>query len=219
MADERESARLVSLNVGEPVPIAHGSKEVISGIFKRSSTLAHAISLTGVQGDGQGDTIHHGGVDKAACVYLERQYAYWEDLYGRPFEYGAFGENFTLSDWTEDDICIGDIIEAGDVVFQVSQPRQPCFKLGIRHQMPELPELVRNQGNTGFYFRVLQEGTMQVGTIFTITKKHAARKTIAEANRVMYTDKEDIKGIEQLLSVKELAKSWQDQLGSRLKRL
>jgi len=82
MAEELESAKLVSLNVGEPVAIAHGSKEVISGIFKSSSKLAHSISMTGIQGDGQGDIVHHGGVDKAVCVYFERQYAYWENQFG-----------------------------------------------------------------------------------------------------------------------------------------
>lgn len=219
MANIVETSSLISLNVGEPIAIAHGSKEVLSGIFKSASPLPHAISITGVQGDGQGDTVHHGGVDKAVCVYFEQRYSYWNSFFAQPFEYGAFGENFTLSNWTEDDLCIGDIVEAGNIVFQVSQPRQPCFKLGLRHQMPELPEHVQKRGYTGFYFRVLQEGVIRAGDSFAVTYKHPAGKTIAEANRLMYTDKEDITALQELLDVQELAKSWKDQLGSRLKRL
>ncbi|MGM0882755.1 MAG: MOSC domain-containing protein [Bacillota bacterium] len=219
MAHNIGAARLVSLNVGEPIAIAHGSKEVFSGIFKKSSQHDHSLSFTGLQGDGQGDTVHHGGADKAVCVYFEQRYSHWRELFHSPFEYGAFGENFTLSNWTENDLCIGDIVEAGEIRLQVSQPRQPCYKLGLRHQLPELPELVQKQGYTGFYFRVLREGVVRAGLEFTVTQRHPARKTIMEANRIMYIDKDDIQGIRELLSVQELAKSWQDQLGGRLKKL
>lgn len=213
------ASSLVSLNVGKPVAIAHGAKEVLSGIFKQPSKLTHMLTFTGLQGDGQGDTDHHGGPDKAVCVYFEKRYSYWREQFEGPFEYGAFGENFTLTNWTEDDLCIGDIVQAGEVILQVSQPRQPCYKLSLRHQLPELSERVQREGYTGFYFRVLQVGSMKVGTELSITHKHPKRKTITEANRVMYIDKEDLQGIRELLEVQELARSWQDTLGSRLKRL
>jgi MOSC domain-containing protein YiiM len=219
MTHKVEAARLVSLNVGEPIAIAHGTKEVFSGIFKKSSLQAHFLSFTGLQGDGQGDTVHHGGPDKAVCAYFEQHYSHWRELYNSSFEYGAFGENFTLSDWSEDDLCIGDIVEVGEVRLQVSQPRQPCFKLGLRHHLPELPELVQKKGYTGFYFRVLREGIVSAGLEFHVTQSHPARKSIMEANRIMYIDKDDIQGIRELLAVQELAESWQDQLGGRLKKL
>ncbi|WP_169081552.1 MOSC domain-containing protein [Paenibacillus sp. PL91] len=219
MTHHLSEASLVSLNIGKPVAVAHGSKEVITGIFKQPSELPHLLTFTGLQGDGQGDLVNHGGPDKAVCVYFEKRYSYWQGQLKKPLEYGAFGENFTLSNWTEDDLCIGDIVQAGDVILQVSQPRQPCFKLGIRHQKPELPGYVQRNGYTGFYFRVLQEGSIKAGTVFALTHKHPARKSITEANRVMYLDKEDIKGIRELLGVQELAASWQAQLGSRLEKL
>ncbi|WP_424768911.1 MOSC domain-containing protein [Paenibacillus sp. sgz302251] len=211
-------ARLVSLNVGEPAVVSYGTQEVLTGIYKQASPLSHTLGFTGLQGDGQGDTVHHGGPDKAVCVYFEQRYPYWQEQLPLPFEYGAFGENFTLSNWTEEDLCIGDIVEAGDVLLQVSQPRQPCFKLGIRHQLPELPERVQKLGYTGFYFRVLREGTVKAGLAFQVVERHAAGKTLAEANRIMYIDKEDTLAIRELLEVKELAQSWQDQLGKRLMR-
>ncbi|WP_138751186.1 MOSC domain-containing protein [Paenibacillus sinopodophylli] len=219
MTQQTGSARLLSLNVGEPVAIAHGSKQIQSGIFKSPSSSAHRLSITGIQGDGQGDLINHGGPDKAVCVYFEQRYDYWNEQFDQSFAFGAFGENFTLSEWTEDDLCIGDIIHAGDIIVQVSQPRQPCYKLGLRHSLPELPVRVQQQGFTGFYFRVLQEGTIAAGTPFIIASRHQARITIAEANRVMYKNKDDIEGIRKLLAVKELAASWQDQLGARLEKL
>ncbi|MGG1636481.1 MOSC domain-containing protein [Paenibacillus sp. FSL K6-3182] len=219
MTHHIETAKLVSLNIGMPKSITHGSKEVLTGIYKQPSQATHALSTIGLEGDGQGDTIHHGGPDKAVCVYFEQRYAYWREKYEEPFDYGAFGENFTLSSWTEGDLCIGDIIQADDVILQVSQPRQPCYKLGLRHKLPELPGHVQREGYTGLYFRVLQEGHIQAGMTFEIKYKHPARKTVMEANRVMYRDKDDIKGIRELLDVKELAASWQEQLGARLTRL
>ncbi|OMF38310.1 MOSC domain-containing protein [Paenibacillus sp. FSL H8-0548] len=219
MLQHNETAKLISLNVGKPVAIAHGSKEVLSGIFKQPSQVKHALSLTGLDGDGQGDLVHHGGPDKAVCVYFEKRYTYWREQLEKSFEYGAFGENFTLSSWTEDDLCIGDIVQAGEIILQVSQPRQPCYKLGLRHELPELPVHVQQKGYTGFYFRVLQAGNIKTGTTFTVIHRHPAGKTISEANRIMYIDKDDLSGIRELLEVEELAASWQDQLGKRLSRL
>lgn len=219
MLQQIESASLVSLNVGKPIALAHGSKEVLSGIIKQPSAQPLALSLTGLEGDGQGDLVNHGGPDKAVCAYFEQRYPYWRSEFDKPFHFGAFGENFTLSEWTEDDLCIGDIVQAGETVLQVSQPRQPCFKLGIRHELPELPVQVQLTGYTGFYFRVLQEGRVKAGTALSIAQRHPARITIAEANRIMYKDKEDQDGIRALLEVQELAASWQKQLGKRLDKL
>lgn len=219
MTQTTGKARLISLNIGKPAAIAHGSKEIFTGIFKTPSSNSHHLTLTGLQGDGQGDTVNHGGPDKAVCVYFEQRYPYWREQLASSVDYGAFGENFTLSHWTEDDLCIGDIIQAGEVILQVSQPRQPCFKLGLRHNLPELPVHVQKTGYTGFYFRVIKEGSIEAGTEFTITQRHPARKTISEANRIMYQDKQDLDGIRALLEVKELAASWQEQLGGRLTKL
>ncbi|MDQ0057984.1 MOSC domain-containing protein [Paenibacillus harenae] len=211
--------RVVSLNVGMPVSMAHGSKEVVSGIVKRASEQPHALSFTGLEGDGQGDTVHHGGRDKAICAYFERNLPYWSNKYDRTFEAGAFGENLTVSEWTEHDLCIGDIVQIGDVVVQVSQPRQPCYKLGLRHDLQELPQDVQLTGYTGFYFRVMKEGVLQSGSELVIVQRHPAAISIAEANRLMYIDKEDVAGLRELLAVEELSVSWQEQLGNRLRRL
>lgn len=219
MATTVGTPSLVSLQVGMPAYIAHGSKEVLSGIFKQSTEAPCRISVTGVEGDGQGDTVHHGGPDKAVCAYFAERYPYWEERLGKNFPFGSFGENFTISAWTENDLCIGDTVSVGETVLQVSQPRQPCFKLGLRNDLPELQALVQQTGYTGFYFRVVKEGAVRAGDSFVRTVRHPAAFSIAEANEVMYRKKDDAGAIASLLAVDELALSWREQLQSRLAKL
>jgi Uncharacterized protein conserved in bacteria len=219
MSREIMNSRIVSLNVGTPVETMHGNKPVQTGIFKSPSSSKHYLSKTGLSGDGQADLVFHGGPDKAVCVYFERHFPYWEEWLGNKLSYGAFGENWTVSDWTEHDLCIGDIVQAGEIVVQVSQPRQPCFKLGIRHQRPELTAQVQQTGLTGFYFRVLKEGEVGAGEGLTVLKRHPAAISLAEANRVMYQGKEDLAGMTALLEVEELSDSWKQTLLSRIERL
>jgi MOSC domain-containing protein YiiM len=210
---------IVSLQIGMPSLIAHGSKDVLSGIFKEPTDEACYAGASGIEGDGQGDIINHGGPDKAVCAYFANRYPYWEKQFGRPFEPGAFGENVTISDWSEEELNIGDIVQAGDAVLQVSQPRQPCFKLGIRNELPELPMLVQETGYSGFYFRVLKPGILQKGQKLTLLERHPAGMSIMEANEIMYRRKNNEEAIGKLLAVKELAQSWHEQLGGRLKKL
>ena len=104
------TATLASLQIGMPRPLQHGSREVTSGIFKTATQEPLRIGRLGIQGDGQGDTIHHGGPDKAVCAYFDGRYPFWREEFGLPFPNGSFGENFTIAGWLEDDLCIGDIV-------------------------------------------------------------------------------------------------------------
>ncbi|WP_238327482.1 MOSC domain-containing protein [Paenibacillus gorillae] len=213
------NSSIVSLNVGKPAEALHGSKPIMTGIFKTPSQAAHQLSVTGLNGDGQADTVHHGGPDKAVCAYFEAHYPFWEERLATALPYGAFGENWTVSGWSENDLCIGDIIQAGEVTVQVSQPRQPCYKLGIRHNRPALTAEVQNTGYTGFYFRVLEEGQVSAGVNLSILERHPSGITIAEANQVMYTAKRDRAALEALLAVDALASSWRETLNARLEKL
>lgn len=149
---------IVSVNVGKPQIIAYQGKELITGIYKSPVSSSLYVSKTQLDGDGQADLTVHGGVDKALCVYPEEHYAYWEEVLGRKLEAGAFGENLTVRGFLETDVCIGDIYAIDDVIVQVSQPRQPCFKVGKRLEWAKTPLQMQETGFTGFYFRVLQEG-------------------------------------------------------------
>ncbi|GKU79235.1 MOSC domain-containing protein [Paenibacillus sp. L3-i20] len=219
MNNTQTIATLASLLIGKPKMIQHGSKEVLSGIFKEPTKESHFVSRMGIQGDGQGDLVHHGGEDKAVCAYFQTRYPYWEALFNRSFAHGSFGENFTLSHWTEDDLFIGDIVTIGEVTLQISQPRQPCFKLGLRNEMPALPMLSQQTGYTGFYFRVLKEGYVHAGQQFNIVDRHPAKVSLAYANQMMYVEKDNVEAIRKVLEVKELAASWQNQFTSRLEKL
>lgn len=210
---------LQSLNVSLLESVPFGKKEVVTGINKKPYSGALLLGMTGLPGDAQGDTVFHGGPDKAVCVYSAVHFPYWADRWERAVLPGAFGENFTVSALTEHSVCIGDTVAIGHALVQVSQPRQPCFKLGMKHGLPGLQLDVEETGFTGFYFRVLQEGFVAEGDALTLQKRHPAGITVAEANRVMHTDKRDRDGIARLLAVGELAESWRQSLTKRLAKL
>ncbi|UVI27640.1 MOSC domain-containing protein [Paenibacillus spongiae] len=211
-----KSGNLVSLNAAMPIQVKHGNKEVLTGIFKLPVQERLHLGKLGLTGDGQGDLVHHGGEDKAVCVYSEQHFPYWEREWGQAPEAGAFGENFTVSAMTEEQLSIGDVLRIGGAVVQVSQPRQPCFKLAMKHGRPDLALKVQSSGYTGYYFRVLQEGDVGCGDELILESAHPAGVTIAEANRVMHRDKTDLVVIRRLLDISELSKSWRDTLTARL---
>ena len=203
---------VLSINVGLPNVLKHGNKEVQSGI--RKSPVAGSIQVTqnGLPGDGQADLKNHGGSDKAICVYSADHFPYWEQRLGFQFNAGAFGENFTLSGSSELEWCIGDQVRVGTALLQVTQPRQPCYKLGARHEKPELTAWVTQTGYTGFYLRVLEEGEVTAGEPVVVVERDPAGITIAEANRIMHHDKTDAEGIQRLLAVPALSDSWRETL-------
>lgn len=209
-------AEIVSLNIGQPKPAAFNGKEVSTGIFKKPTGEPLFLSRVNFEGDGQGDLVHHGGPDKAVCVYPHEHYPYWERELQRSLEYGAFGENLTIRGLSETDVCIGDIYRLGEASVQISQPRQPCFKLSMRYGKPEMPLLVQETGFTGFYFRVLEEGLVSRADGLTRTWRHPLGVTVAYANRIMHQDKGNVEGIRKILAVEELSANWRRTFEKRL---
>lgn len=210
--------KIVSFHVGTSRMIKHNNKEVPSAIDKQYSDRRHSIFSLGVEGDEQGDKIHHGGVDKAVCVYLQESYKHWDKM-GRSLAPGAFGENMTISELTEDRVCIGDTYRIGSLVVQISQPRQPCFKLGIHNEWPELVQLSRQSGYTGFYMRVLKEGEAGVGMELELIEQAKHTMSIKEANRIMYNKQSTIDEYEQLAAVAALADAWKESLAKKIEKL
>lgn len=213
-------AKIASLNVGRPRPLAYRGKHVESGFVKASVSGPVRLSKTNLEGDRQADLRVHGGAEKAVCVYPLEHYSYWQQRLGRRLPVAAFGENFSTEGLTESVACVGDIYRVGALyrgaIVQVSQPRQPCFKLGARHELPELVLWVQETGCTGFYFRVLEEGEVGRGDEISLLERPSHGVTVAEANRVMHHDKKDLAGIEGLLAVGELAESWRSKFEKRL---
>ncbi|PZE21184.1 MOSC domain-containing protein [Paenibacillus xerothermodurans] len=208
--------QLLSINVSKPLPVNYQGRTLNTGIFKLPVAGKVWLSELNLADDGQADLIHHGGADKAVCVYSVEHYPFWEEKLQRKLVYGAFGENFTVSGLAEAEIHVGDVYAVGEAVVQVSQPRQPCFKLGYKHQAPALPEQIQSTGYTGFYFRVLKPGYATAGEIIRLVERHPGGVTIADAHRLRNTDVRDIKAIRELLSVDALSDSWRKSFERKL---
>ncbi|SFS43383.1 MOSC domain-containing protein YiiM [Paenibacillus sp. 453mf] len=219
MTSDVASSRVVSLNVGSKVKMMNGSKEIYSAIFKSPTAEQLFLSRTGFHGDEQADLVNHGGADKAVCVFNHQAYAVYEDLLGRALDPGAFGENVTVSGFGETDVYIGDTFQLGEAVVQISQPRVPCFKLGLKHQHKELPLHFQTTGLTGYYYRVLTEGNVSSEDSLTLRAREQDSLSVMEANVIMHHRKSDISSIKKLLSLSALAASWKETLSKRLAKL
>ncbi|MEC0265702.1 MOSC domain-containing protein [Paenibacillus anseongense] len=210
---------IVSVNVGKPQIVEYQGKELVTGIYKSPVSSSLYVSKTQLDGDGQADLTVHGGVDKALCVYPEEHYAYWEEVLGRKLEAGAFGENLTVRGFLETNVCIGDIYAIDEVIVQVSQPRQPCFKVGKRLEWAQTPLQMQETGFTGFYFRVLQEGFLSINSQVKLVAKDVDGVTLAYANQIKYHDKMNKDGAQRLVRTEALSESWKKSFTKRLVEL
>src|SRR5512132_3495945 len=157
-------AHLVSVNVGLPRDITWRGETVHTGIWKRPMQGRVMAGRLNLPGDGQGDLAGHGGEHRAVMVYQMDSYRHWEaHLNRRDFTLGQFGENFTVDGLPDDEVCVGDRYRIGDALFEVTQPRVTCYRVGIRMDDPRVPALLVSHHRPGFYLRVLEEGTVRAG--------------------------------------------------------
>jgi len=171
----------------------------------------------GLAGDEQADLQHHGGRDKAILAYSQDHFADWRqepDL--AALSGGGFGENLTVQGLSETTVCIGDDWRVGDVLLEVTQPRQPCWKLGRRWRKPSLVKQVVVTGRTGWYLRVLEEGPLEAGMTMTLERRPHPEWTIAAANGVMYDRRLPADRIRGLIALPELSDAWKNELGERV---
>jgi len=218
-------AKLLSIQTGMPTSYPAnaesplGSKPWTTGFFKAPTSQIVSIGLEGIDGDGQADSVNHGGPDKAICVYASEHFSYWRVfLKNDLMDAGGFGENFTTEGIDESQICIGDRFQIGSAIVEVSQPRQPCWKLARRWDCKALTPEVQRTGKTGWYLRVIQPGEARAGETFQPVADGPASSewTIAAANKVMYEPETPKKRIQELVSVAALSESWKEQLSKRL---
>lgn len=214
---------LASLQVGTPRFLGTegdpADRPWATGIVKAAVAGAVRLGRTNLAGDGQADLVNHGGPDKAVCVYPAAHYPYWRTDLALALEYGAFGENFTADGLTEEDVCIGDVWAVGGALVQVSQPRQPCWKLARRWAVKDLALRVQQTGRTGWYFRVIREGEVAAGDPFVLIERPEPGWTVARANNVMHHQKTDLALAADLAAVPTLSASWQSTLRSRAAKL
>jgi MOSC domain-containing protein YiiM len=209
---------IVSIQVGRPRELDAGGSGRADGpwtsaIFKAPVDGRVPVGTLGLDGDAQADPINHGGPDKAVCAYSADHYDGWRDvLSAGPLEPGAFGENLTVAGLSERDVCIGDIWAVGDAVLQISQPRQPCWKLGRKWRLEQLPRLVLESGRTGWYFRVVRRGSLWSGASLTLQERLAPSWTIAAANDVMHGKPFNPARGRELMGLERLSSAWKDSL-------
>jgi MOSC domain-containing protein YiiM len=181
------SARLVSINVGLPRDIAWRGRTVHTGIWKSPVPDRVIVRKLNLDGDGQGDLGGHGGVNRAVMVYQLDSYRYWErELSRNNFSYGQFGENFTVDGLPDVEVCIGDRYRIGTALFEVSQPRVTCYRVGIRMEEPQMAALLVAHRRPGFYFRVLEEGEVGAGDEIVKVANGPEHMSVAEMDALLY---------------------------------
>ena len=191
-------------------------KEWNTAFAKSPRPGKHWLAYRGFENDQQADSRNHGGVDKAVCVYASEHYPHWRDILKLPdFPFGAFGENFTTQGLIETEVCVGDILSIGEAIVQVSQPRQPCWKLARHWRIKDLASQVEQNGFSGFYLRVLRHGHVISGDSFELRQRLHPRWTIQNCNEIMYHRKEDAEAARELSGCPELSGSWKDALWKR----
>lgn len=215
-------AELLSVQVG--VPRTVGRADAIdpmdqvwtTGFFKEPVAGSVRLGRTNLAGDGQADLQNHGGSEKAVNVYPAEHYPYWErDLGLVGLSCGAFGENFTTEGLLEADVCVGDVFTIGDALVQLSQPRQPCWKLVRRWRVKDLALRVQQTGRTGWYFRVLREGLVQAGAKLRLLERPHPEWTVAAANDVMHHRTHDVEAARALAGCPSLSVRWRESLARR----
>jgi MOSC domain-containing protein YiiM len=212
--------KLLSINVSKPRTVTISGNPVATGIFKEPTAGPVIVRELGLDGDGQADLENHGGIHKAVYVYPFEHYAYWSRELGREdFVFGQFGENLTVEGLLEDQTYIGDMLRIGDVLFEVTQPRVPCYKLAHRMGMLTFPKLFARSGRTGFYMRVLAEGAITAGQPIERVKTHPSALTVRTMMDVMHFERESTSVMEQAIAIPALTPSWRDEMRERLSRL
>lgn len=209
--------KLLSVNVSLPKEITSKGKTVRTGIYKEPVQGRVIVNTLNLEGDGQADLIGHGGEFRALYVYSFDNYPFWEHELGRTdFAPGQFGENLTVEGMQDHDVHVGDIFRIGTALFEVTQPRVPCYKLGIKMDVEGFYSRILSSGRLGFYFRVLEEGEVGAGDSIERVKVDPVGMTITEANKLMYFDKDDLEGFRTALRVPALAPGWRATFEGRL---
>jgi MOSC domain-containing protein YiiM len=206
---------LQALNTGSAHTLEVNGREIQTGIFKKPVTDALELGLLGFTNDVQVNRKYHGGPDKAVCAYASEHYDFWSKVLGRALPNGSFGENFTLSGLLEDKVHIGDVFQVGSARVQISQPRQPCGTLAARFGIANFVKQVVDSGMTGWYFRVLEPGTVKAGDHLELLSR--GEVSVQAANLVMHNKNTPREKIENLLDQPALSQAWRESLENKLK--
>ena len=209
--------RLVSVNVGMPKNVQWRGKTVYTGIWKTPVEGPVMVRRINIDGDGQGDLAGHGGEQRAVMVYQTESYDFWKIHLNRDdLAPGHFGENFTVTGLADDEVCIGDRYRIGDAEFEVTQPRVTCFRVGLRLDEPEMPNLLVSQHRPGFYFRVITEGHVRAGDDIVRTRRGRHQLRVAKVDALLYLPERNIEQLRKIVDVPALSPGWQQSFNDML---
>jgi ferredoxin-NADP reductase/MOSC domain-containing protein YiiM len=210
-------ARLLSVNVGLPRDIEWNGRTVHTAIWKDPVRGRCRVGRLNLEGDGQGDMAGHGGEQRAVFVYQIESYRYWQEQMKRTgFVHGQFGENFTIEGLPDDLVCVGDRYQIGNALFEITQPRVTCYRVGIRMNEPRMPALLTSSGRPGFYLRVLQEGEVCAGDEIVKLGEAEERMTVAEINALLYSPHHPRDRLERALRIEALSPGWRSSFEALL---
>ncbi len=209
--------KILSTNIATPTEIEVNGKTELTGYFKKPIDNPIYIGINGVENDNVCDLVHHGGPDKACYLYGFNHYEFWKKHYPNlEWNYGMFGENITVDYLDESELKIGDVLKLGTAVVQITQPRQPCYKMGIKFKNSEIVQQFRQEQFPGIYVRVISEGFVNKGDIITLQTRYANALSVAEVFKAIYTKPIDVKVIEKIIADKYVAIRLKEYLKKKL---
>jgi len=203
------AVKIVSVNVGLPREVSWQGKVVSTGIFKEPVKGRTMLRMLNLDGDQQADLTVHGGVDKAVYAYPSEHYNYWRaELPGMDLPWSMFGENFTIEGLLEEGVYIGDRFRIGEAEVIVTEPRMPCYKLGIKFGRPDIIKRFLTSRRTGFYFAVVREGTVGAGDAMEFVGREQQEISVADIIRLYAFEKDDLRSLRHAIEVETLPESW-----------
>ena len=213
-------AELVSVNVGRPrIVMSHG-EPVSTGIFKEPVTGRVMLRTLNLEGDRQADLSVHGGLSKAVYVYPSEHYDYWQnELPQMKLPWGMFGENFTTVGLFESELNIGDKFSVGSAIVMVTEPRMPCYKLGIRFGRSDIIKRFLKSERTGLYFAVVQEGEVGAGDTIELIERSKRSVSVSDITRLYTTEKNNVELLRRATDVEALPEGWRSYFQDRLQKL
>jgi MOSC domain-containing protein YiiM len=211
--------KVLSVNVGEPTEVLWNGKSVLTGIFKEPVTGKIPVKRLNLDGDGQADLSVHGGVTKAVYAYPSEHYAYWRGEFpGMELPWGMFGENLTVEGLDEKSLRIGDRLRIGTAELIVTEPRMPCFKLGVRFGRMDIVKRFLDSRRSGFYLAVAREGEVAAGDAIERLEEDAESVTVRDIVRVHVQDKDDVETMRRALRIPILPDQWRQEFTERLEQ-
>jgi MOSC domain-containing protein YiiM len=209
--------KVVSVNVGQPQEREWRGVRVTTAIFKRPVQGPVAVRKLNLEGDQQADLTVHGGLDKAVYAYPREHYPYWQAQFAaQPLTLGNFGENLTVEGLSEEAVHIGDQLQIGAALFTVTQPRSPCYKLGVRFDREDMTRRFYESRRFGFYLRVLREGAIQAGDAVAIVSRDPNAVSVADIIRLFTGDSRDAVLLARSMKVRAFPESWRKYLQERI---